>query len=334
MYINKKCQLFPCFIETYNIYSFENYNDWFNVASSNSKKIETIKTRLKKVTFNNLEKLLGFACRNAKYLALSIENIGNAFDLEKKLLDIKFIDEDLMNVLYQIYMPLSVMSENFTHYDLHESNVMIEELPDIDGKQCYIEYEYKYVLDETSVKFKSKYKAKIIDYGRCFFNDPDDPSEYGSSKMIKQVLCSVNVPDCKTPSWMPSSFYDAIWRSISISDIVNLFSFSVTRCGEEFGFKKITDDFNMHQDLSLYQRVYNIINKNHKSILHEIKDFFEDTHIKDVNDVHDALKEYVLADYEYNETKYKDYICVGRLTIYDSGEIMKYEECSQNMEIN
>jgi hypothetical protein len=152
--------------------------------------------------------------------------------------------------------------------------------------------------------------------------------------MIKQVLCSVNVPECKTPFWMPSSFYDAIWRSISISDIVNLFSFSVTKCGEEFGFKKITDDFNMHQDLSLYKRVYTIIKNKDKSILPVLKDFFEDTRIKDVNDVHDALKEYVLEYYEYNEDHYKDSICVGKLTIYDSGETMKYEECSQNMEIN
>jgi hypothetical protein len=65
-----------------------------------------------------------------------------------------------------------------------------------------------------------------------------------------------------------------------------------------------------------------------------LKDFFEDTRIEDVNDVHDALKEYVLEDYEYNEDHYKDSICVGRLRIYNSGKTMEYEEFSQNMEIN
>jgi hypothetical protein len=65
-----------------------------------------------------------------------------------------------------------------------------------------------------------------------------------------------------------------------------------------------------------------------------LKDFFENPDIKDVNNVHDELKQYIFDDYYDNEDSYKDSICVGRLTIYDSGEIMKYEECSQNMEIN
>jgi hypothetical protein len=46
---------------------------------------------------------------------------------------------DLLNVLYQIYMPLASLSETFTHYDLQSRDVLIYE--PVPGK-------YRYVLDD------------------------------------------------------------------------------------------------------------------------------------------------------------------------------------------
>ena len=62
-------------------------------------------------------------------------------------------------------MPLTMLSEQFTHYDLHLQNVLV--YTPIENK--YIHYHYH--MYGYSVDFKSKYIVKIIDYGRAYFND-------------------------------------------------------------------------------------------------------------------------------------------------------------------
>ena len=57
---------------------------------------------------------------------------------------------------------------DFTHYDLHLDNILVFE--------PYLEkyIEFKYTLPSGKIiTFKSKYVCKIIDYGRCYFNDKD-----------------------------------------------------------------------------------------------------------------------------------------------------------------
>lgn len=63
------------------------------------------------------------------------------------------------------------MRDRFTHYDLHLGNVMLY-MPSHDK---YIQYHYH--IANTIVQFKSVYLAKIIDYGRCFV---ENPTENGS----------------------------------------------------------------------------------------------------------------------------------------------------------
>jgi hypothetical protein len=75
---------------------------------------------------------------------------------------------------------------------LHHNNVLLYE--PVKGK--YIEYHYHKsgVLTgepPTVVSFKSKYIAKIIDYGRCFFDDKvETPGFIGSSGGIYTEACS------------------------------------------------------------------------------------------------------------------------------------------------
>lgn len=57
-----------------------------------------------------------------------------------------------------------MLSDVFTHYDLHSGNVMLYSLGD-----KHIKYHYHY--PEHTVTFNSSYIVKIIDYGRSFFKD-------------------------------------------------------------------------------------------------------------------------------------------------------------------
>jgi hypothetical protein len=101
-----------------------------------------------------------------------IENIKESRTLNITILRLRseytnFMNFELLYILYQIYAPLSMLSEVFTHYDLHHDNIMLYE--PVKGK--HIEYQYHY--PNRGVKFNSKYLVKIIDYGRCFFLDEE-----------------------------------------------------------------------------------------------------------------------------------------------------------------
>jgi hypothetical protein len=60
---------------------------------------------------------------------------------------------------------------SFTHNDLHDSNVLLYKVPD----DKYVEMQY-YVAGKKIV-IQTQYIAKMIDYGRCYF-EPDKKMEF------------------------------------------------------------------------------------------------------------------------------------------------------------
>jgi hypothetical protein len=73
----------------------------------------------------------------------------------------------MVQILLQIYIPLGLLEKQFTHYDLHTGNVLIYTLP----ANKYVTLTYTIPGRTEPIKMKTKYIAKIIDYGRCFFNN-------------------------------------------------------------------------------------------------------------------------------------------------------------------
>jgi hypothetical protein len=195
-----------------------------------------------------------------------------------------FIDNDLINVLYQIYMPLSTIANEFTHYDLHKGNVVIYE----PKKGYYIDYTY-ILNDETKVEFKSRYIAKIIDYGRSFFDDPTKQDATGSSKSIKKIICE-----------------NIIWANSTNREKNTTFI-----CGEGFGyyFTPIVSD--QTRDLILLEGL-------------PLPEIF--SKITNVIDAHNVLKDIIQTETEKvkNDSDYNDMKSLGRLTIYESGKTMKF----------
>ncbi len=125
------------------------------------------RTERKTKICSELDYLLKVACEKSNYLSILIQSINNTKDMQDMITlpssDVDFNSKDLLNVLYQIYMPLASLSDTFTHYDLHSRNVLIYE--PVPGK--YIDY--RYVFEDCIAEFKCRYIAKIIDYGHAFF---------------------------------------------------------------------------------------------------------------------------------------------------------------------
>ena len=253
--------------------------------------------------------------------------------------DVDFPYKDLLNVLYQIYMPLASLSDTFTHYDLHMGNILIYE--PVPGK--YIDY--KYVLsDESTVEFKCRYIAKIIDYGRCFFEDISV-----SSKSIYDAVCQ-NIPECDGdfPSCGKSQGFssfdpDGIGYSISstvrnkthdlllLYQIKKLLKYPSLQTKVNNPLLEPIFERSEYGNEVAYEEEERITNKpkwefgsEEKPDISPLSDDELPEKINNVIDAHNALKTQVIKNKEVNDLDHVGFTSLGRLTIYQSGRSMEF----------
>ena len=222
LFINEQSKKFPCFLETYGCFTYKSPNAWDivkNITKQSSKLIHLgeLLTFMKR-DFNLND--LNYACKKSQFIAILVENIKDAKTLRSYLKDQSFILQDLLGVLLQIYIPLSHLSTSFTHYDLHDENILIYK-PFGESSNKYITYHY-HLSDTKIITFKSKYLVKIIDYGRSFFDDNNGIS----SKDINSNLC--RLPECNNILILKDEDDEEI-------EIENT-------CGESVGFSWLYDE--------------------------------------------------------------------------------------------
>lgn len=189
MYINKQCVRFPCFVETYGIFRYISETAYSRIKDKATHGVSSVKSGLVPMKQGQFDE----ACRGPQFCSVLVQHIKNAPSLADKCHDAEFVKHDLLYVLFQLYMPLAQLKDEFTHYDLHLDNVLVYE----PVKDNYIEYHY-HIGDNKIVSFKSFYIAKIIDYGRSFFDDRENSGVTGSSSRIYKKVCSESdcVPSC------------------------------------------------------------------------------------------------------------------------------------------
>ena len=154
-YINKLCKRYPCFVETYGLYEYSSNATMETMKNNKVNKIQRLQNlKTIPVSWSN-------ACKKSSTISILIQHLKSP----EKLLSIKS-EESLFYILFQIYIPLALLSDNFTQYDLHEENVLI--YCPIKGK--HIKYKY-HLPDGKLIEFCSPYIVKIIDYGRSYFNN-------------------------------------------------------------------------------------------------------------------------------------------------------------------
>jgi len=316
-FINKYNKIFPCFLETYGLFKYNSEEDWNYVKNNINIETNIIQNNLTYLSNPNISE----SCKNAKYLALLIQYINNAktiFEYMKDNLNNTF-KYDLIYLLYQIYMPLSCLSNNFTHYDLHINNVLVYE----PMKDKYIQY-YYHSEDEDGVhitEFKSRYVAKIIDYGRAFFSDTTT-----NSMEIYNNVCSI--AEC-----------------------------GGSACGIDYGYKRLLPERylgSMHyissqkKNISSDLRLLYIINKSNYPVFPELKEMLKDLNfenedteygtkekkqfnadnINNVDDAYDALTFLINLEKikKMNDRNYLNLEKIGDLHIYEDGKPMEFNK--------
>lgn len=182
-FLNKVGKFYPCFLETYGVFRYIN---------------DAVYTRLEKEKFSTVDmknavqqmnpqdpSFLADSCLYFDKLCILIQHLKHATSLYE-ILTQSFINKELLFVLYQIYMPLAYLADEFTHYDLHAGNVLLYK-PRVNG---FIEYHY-HLSEYSTTSFKSQYLVKIIDYGRCFFYETKEHN----SLALYNALCATQECD-------------------------------------------------------------------------------------------------------------------------------------------
>ena len=166
MYINKVMLRFPCFIQTYGLFSYQ------QLIPNVSAKEQLQSLRPETFDFHK-------SCTAPTELSILIQHVPAKYSLYAIVKKLNYISAfGLNHILFILYHTLSSLSASFTHYDLHSENVILY-IPDI--TKC-IQYVYHFE-DGSQISFKNACVPKIIDYGRCYFNT----GQYSSNDVYHEV---------------------------------------------------------------------------------------------------------------------------------------------------
>ena len=323
-YINKQNKRFPCFLETYGYYTYNREKYWEKMEKK--KKMDSV-TILKNLT---LRKTIDYkvACAQSKYLAILIQHLKDITSLFSMYQDLNFLTDDLLHVLFQVYMPLALLKNNFTHYDLHSNNVYLYE----PVKGSYIHFHYH--ISGQVVSFKSKYIVKIIDYGRSFFKYAAGEAASGAveaagaanAKDVYEAVCKE--PECgpagscgydKGFAWMeklePRYKAGSNWISSQEKNISH--DLRLLNEVKENTVGLLPDFMKTMTDLVQYKKQFGT---------GEILKSGLPNKINNVQDAADIFKHELLEpeEIEYNEEVYQGQPKLGDLHVYDDGRPMQF----------
>jgi len=319
-FVNKQNKIFPCFLETYGLFAYKDNVSWTLSKNTKTMQISELKNCLQNLP--NLDYSIG--CPKSKYIALLIQHIKDAKTLDDFIQEISrvanvgeqliLINYDIPYLLYQVYMPLATLANEFTHYDLHTSNVLLYE----PIKGAYMTYNYHLNSGKT-VKFNSRYIAKIIDYGRSYYNNGTHNSKDTYKHICKIKECE---PACGEnfgfgilgPEIPPGSFsYISSQERNKSADLrlINLVKSEVLVIG------------------NIYQKFTNILDKIVFKKAFGTKEIVKSglpLKIKNVIDVCKELEEYI-SNPTYvikNESYFSSMPKIGDFHIYQDGRAMNF----------
>ena len=244
LFINKICRLLPCFVETYDLYHYKNDEAYKSMRDNNDTPLnELLEIQNGPIDYTK-------ACENPLHIAVLTEHLGNSITL-KDLYEFfieegvfspdgrQFFNDELPIILFQVYYGLAVlaMTQSFTHYDLHWENVLLYHLPESKYVNKYVNFTYASLLGEASVSFQTRYIAKIIDYGRCYYRD----NETGISSLeTYRTICGI--PECDKIYTREKCEEEYGKEKCDELECPNDVCFT-SRCGKQFGFSQMTARF-------------------------------------------------------------------------------------------
>ena len=332
-FINKQKRRFPCFVETYGLFKYNDLDKW-TLMQEKHKVINDLGTYLQLLSKDDPHNVAK-SCTSSKLITVLIENIKGAETVSDMIKDLTFVEIDLLNVLFQVYAPLSHLAKEFTHYDLHTSNVLVHKPF---GENEYIEFHYHLKNGET-ISFKSKYIAKIIDYGRSYYtnkNENVDSSKfYYSSDTVRAKVCSE--PKCNLNFSKCGNFAGYGWLNAKSTKGNHYISSNQNNISHDLRFLSIVSKYIIEKRLpkipvGFQQHFFDKIAFTGKYGTKQLvqNGYKEGKNNKIINNVYDgfeAIKESIKIPIEMdrNEKYYQTRKKVGDLHIYFDGQDMRFD---------
>ena len=342
LFLNEKCKLYPCFLETYGLFYYKTPEQWRHAMETKTITTNVLKDSLEQQHYKWDFKRM---CNSAKYGAIliqhlsGVQSIGDLIFKSDRMVSVNFYITDLLPVLYQIYFPLSQMSKEFTHYDLHHDNVLLYE--PAPGK--YIQYHY-HQSNGTVVEFKSPYIAKIIDYGRSYFESDKINSFDILKRLCKEPECDYRYSKCgesygfaymntasnlREASYICSAIYNPS-HDLRLIDILgkrfNELNIKVTKNQSHVEIHSMLDYM---FDNTIYGKGLTAVQRNQKYLYGTKANpksgmTKKDTKINNVNDAEVVVRDCLDYYAPWNETAHDQMDKLGDIHVYSDGTPMKF----------
>lgn len=192
-FINNLVPKFPCFLETYAL-GIYNTRFYYNQFKSITQPIDIPDNAFNDMHFNFINKHTAreanLSCEFPITYCVLIQHMKNPLTLDQFIQTNKSSEYgfniDIFQLFLQIFIPLGKFASHFTHNDLHTNNVLLYTVPN--DKHVILKYVFN---DSHTIEIKTRYIAKIIDYGRCYFNMNDMNSSTNFYKNLSSD-CKIN----------------------------------------------------------------------------------------------------------------------------------------------
>jgi len=196
--INEFSKYFPFFPRTYALGMYNNENTWrmFNEHYGTFGLLSPLSNYLNYLNPLDQEQNLRISCSGAKHINIYLQFINIKCNLRQYFNNLKLYGRPQINRLYQtrltynilmiylVYKTLSKLGNYFTHYDLHNDNVVIYDIPE----QKYIELEIK--TDAGIIQLRTNCIPIMIDFGRSYFNCENLKTGTLSSPNLMRNVCN------------------------------------------------------------------------------------------------------------------------------------------------
>jgi len=215
----------------------------------------------------------------------------------------------------------------YTHYDLHTENVLLYE----PVKNAYIQYFY-HMNNGSVISFCSHYIAKIIDYGRSYYDKQLIPNTQidANSKNIYKKLCTLDgcKPNCGSTSgygWFePNNSLSSQTRNNSHD--LRLLQMLV-RSGDDFKKPKYQNMCKLVKKVN--PEVYELCKKVVYTDIFTTPEITEKGYPTKVNNVIDAfsgLSDLIQTAHcmEVNAREYAEKVKLGEMHIYQNADDLKF----------
>ena len=164
-FLNAYCDLFPCLVRTYGLYRLQ--NRLLKSSIHNTGLFPTMFDPVNTIDpFDDYNKdvfqqVIASHCDGADKNVLVTHFIKGSVTLREFLNgDETLIINNFFGILYQLYFCLEKLGSMFSHYDMHENNILVYKLDEP------IRFRFPYV------EFTCEYLTKMIDYAHTFFQSP------------------------------------------------------------------------------------------------------------------------------------------------------------------